>query len=77
MGNEDMYFLHKAEMAGFRIFKSDKVSEISPPLTVSDAVKQRRRWLWGNFNIVYIKRMLPLSQQFALYSSTFYCSYIL
>lgn len=61
MGNEDMYFLHKAEMAGFRIFKSDKVSEISPPLTFSDAVKQRRRWLWGNFNIVYVKRMLPLS----------------
>ncbi|MEM3824256.1 MAG: glycosyltransferase family 2 protein [Candidatus Bathyarchaeia archaeon] len=61
MGNEDMYFLHKAEIAGFRIFKSDKTSEISPPLTFSDAVKQRRRWLWGNFNIVYIKRMLPFS----------------
>jgi hypothetical protein len=61
MGNEDMYFLHKAEMAGFRLYKSDKPVEITPPLTFRDAVRQRRRWIWGNFNIVYIKRMLPIS----------------
>lgn len=61
MGNEDMYWLHKAELAGFKIYKSTKTVLISPPLTFKDAVKQRRRWLWGNFNIVYIKRMLPFS----------------
>jgi len=61
MGNEDMYWLHKAEMAGFKVYKSDKTVEVSPPLTFGDAVRQRRRWLWGNFNIVYIKRMLPVS----------------
>ncbi|MEM4169701.1 MAG: glycosyltransferase family 2 protein, partial [Thermoproteota archaeon] len=61
MGNEDMYFLHKAEMAGLKVYKSEKPVYISPPLTFGDAVKQRRRWIWGNFNIVYIKRMMPLS----------------
>ncbi len=61
MGNEDMYFIHKAEIAGFKVFKSEKTVLICPPLTFRDAIKQRRRWLWGNFNIVYIKRMLPIS----------------
>ena len=61
MGNEDMYWLHKAEVAGFKVYNSDKQVLISPPVSFRDAVKQRRRWIWGNFNIVYIKRMLPLS----------------
>lgn len=61
MGNEDMYWLHKAEITHFKIYKSHKSVLIQPPLTFKDAVKQRRRWLWGNFNIVYIKRMLPVS----------------
>ncbi len=61
MGNEDMYWLHKAEVAGFKVYNSDKPVLITPPLSFKDAVKQRRRWIWGNFNIVYIKRMLPLN----------------
>lgn len=61
MGNEDMYWLHKAEMAGFKTYSSYKSVSITPPLSFKDAIKQRRRWLWGNFNIVYIKRMLPVS----------------
>lgn len=59
MGNEDMFFTHKAELAGFKFYKSEKFVEIQSPFTWRDLQKQRRRWLWGNFNIVYRKRWLP------------------
>ncbi|MBN1682494.1 hypothetical protein JW865_02955 [Candidatus Bathyarchaeota archaeon] len=61
MGNEDMYFLHKAELNGFSLYHTLKTVSICSPVNLSDAIKQRRRWLWGNFNIVYIKRLLPFN----------------
>ena len=50
---------------GFTIFNSEKRIYIMPPLTIVDAIKQRRRWVWGELSILE-KKMLPLSNRLRL-----------
>ncbi|MEM2233738.1 MAG: glycosyltransferase family 2 protein [Nitrososphaerota archaeon] len=57
---EDMYVIQKAAKNHYRIFASKERVYITPPLSVSDAVKQRRRWLWGHIRLIR-NRMLPAS----------------
>jgi len=71
ISSEDMFYLHKTALAedqfyiqsasknGFKIFASNKKIYITPPLSVGDALRQRRRWLWGHIRIIRNK-MLPL-----------------
>lgn len=49
ISSEDMVYLHKAVHLGFRrVYAARTRVVISTPLTLRDAYRQRRRWLWGN-----------------------------
>jgi hypothetical protein len=63
--SEDSFYFHKASLMGFTIFNSEKRIYIMPPLTIVDAIKQRRRWVWGELSILE-KKMLPLSNRLRL-----------
>jgi len=65
VNSEDGFYLHKAAVMGFRVFNSEEPVYILPPLTVSDAVKQRRRWLWGQWEL-FSQKMLPLQNRLRL-----------
>ena len=65
MTSEDSFYFHKAATMGFTIFNSEKRIFIVPPLTFRDAIKQRRRWVWGELRILNGK-MLPLSNRLRL-----------
>jgi hypothetical protein len=65
ISSEDSFYFHKASLMGFTIFNSEERIYIMPPLTVSDAIKQRRRWVWGELTILS-KKMLPLSNRLRL-----------
>jgi len=65
ISSEDSFYFHKASLMGFKIFNSEKRIFIMPPLTFVDAVKQRRRWVWGELRIIN-KKMLPLSNRLRL-----------
>jgi hypothetical protein len=63
ISSEDLFYLHKAVLRGYtKIYNSENPTYITPPLTVSDAVKQRRRWIWGHIRIMKDK-LLPLSNR--------------
>jgi len=55
---EDQYYVLEASKRRLKVFASDKRVYITPPLSVRDAVKQRRRWLWGHIRLIR-NRMLP------------------
>jgi hypothetical protein len=60
ISSEDLFYLHKAVLRGYtKIYNSENPTYITPPLTVMDAVKQRRRWIWGHIRIIRHK-LLPL-----------------
>jgi len=63
--NEDSFYFHKASIMGYSIFNSEERIFILPPLSFGDAIKQRRRWLWGQISIFRLK-MLPLSNRLRL-----------
>jgi hypothetical protein len=63
--NEDSFYFHKASLMGYSIFNSEERIFILPPLTFSDAIKQRRRWLWGQVTILS-QKMLPLPNRLRL-----------
>ena len=63
--NEDSFYFHKASLMGYSIFNSEEKIFILPPLTFSDAIKQRRRWLWGQVTILS-QKMLPLPSRLRL-----------
>lgn len=65
ISSEDSFYFHKASLMGFKIFNSEKKIYIMPPLTFIDAVKQRRRWVWGELRIIN-KKMLPLPNRLRL-----------
>ena len=65
MTSEDSFYFHKASLMGFTIFNSEKRIYIIPPLTFGDAIKQRRRWVWGEIAILN-RKMLPLSNRLRL-----------
>lgn len=73
ISSEDLFYLHKSAHAlaedmyviqngrkGYKIFASKERVFITPPLSMRDAIKQRRRWLWGHIRLIRNK-MLPLS----------------
>jgi hypothetical protein len=63
--NEDSFYFHKASIMGYSIFNSEERILILPPLSFNDAIKQRRRWLWGQISILRLK-MLPLPNRLRL-----------
>lgn len=65
ISSEDSFYFHKASLMGFTIFNSEKQIYIMPPLTFTDAIKQRRRWVWGEIRIIN-KKMLPLPNRLRL-----------
>lgn len=58
ISSEDMFYLHKTSIKKYTCYKSEKPIFITPPLTLSDAIKQRRRWLWGHIRI-FKHKLLP------------------
>ena len=53
ISSEDLVYAHKAALAGkYRLYNSSKPIFITPPLSFSDAITQRRRWEWGHLRIV-------------------------
>jgi hypothetical protein len=56
---EDQYYVQEAKKRSLKVFASDKRVYITPPLSVRDAIRQRRRWLWGHIRLIR-NRMLPL-----------------
>lgn len=65
ISSEDSFYFHKASVMGFSIFNSEERIFILPPLSLGDAVKQRRRWFWGQWSILRLE-MLPLSNRLRL-----------
>ena len=65
ISSEDAFYFHKASVLGFSIFNSEEQVFILPPLSLSDAVKQRRRWLWGQWALLR-QKMLPLPNRLRL-----------
>lgn len=63
--NEDSFYFHKASFMGYSIFNSEEKIFILPPLSFGDAIKQRRRWLWGQISILRLK-MLPFPNRLRL-----------
>ncbi len=63
--NEDSFYFHKAALMGYSIFNSEEKIFILPPFTFDDAIKQRRRWLWGQVTILS-QKMLPLPNRLRL-----------
>jgi hypothetical protein len=59
ISSEDLFYFQKASLHGFSTFNSEKKIYIIPPLTFTDAVVQRRRWMWGQLRILRHK-LLPL-----------------
>jgi hypothetical protein len=65
ISSEDAFYFHKAAVLGFDIFNSEERVFILPPLSMSDAVKQRRRWFWGQWALLR-QKMLPLPNRLRL-----------
>jgi len=55
---EDQYYVQRAKGEGLKIYASPKRVFITPPLNMKDALRQRRRWLWGHLRLIR-GRMLP------------------
>ncbi len=65
ISSEDAFYFHKAAVMGFDIYNSEERVFILPPLSMSDAVKQRRRWFWGQWTLLS-QKMLPLGNRLRL-----------
>jgi hypothetical protein len=65
ISSEDAFYFHKAAVLGFDIFNSEERVFILPPLSMADAVKQRRRWFWGQWALLR-QKMLPLPNRVRL-----------
>jgi hypothetical protein len=65
ISSEDAFYFHKAAVMGFDIYNSEERVFILPPLTMGDAVKQRRRWFWGQWTLLS-QKMLPLGSRLRL-----------
>lgn len=65
ISSEDSFYFHKAAVLGFTIFNSEERIFILPPLSMGDAVKQRRRWFWGQWDLIR-QKMLPLPNRLRL-----------
>jgi hypothetical protein len=56
---EDNYVIQVASREKLKIYASPKKVYITPPLSARDALRQRRRWMWGHIRLIR-SRMLPL-----------------
>lgn len=65
ISSEDAFYFHKAAILGFNIYNSEERVLILPPLSMGDAVKQRRRWFWGQWTLLQ-QKMLPLPNRLRL-----------
>jgi len=65
ISSEDAFYFHKAAFMGFDIYNSEERVFILPPLNMDDAVKQRRRWFWGQWTLLS-QKMLPLGSRLRL-----------
>jgi hypothetical protein len=65
VSSEDIFYIHKASLMGYRVFNSEKHIAITSPLTYADAIRQRRRWVWGDLHILS-QKMLPLRNRLRL-----------
>jgi hypothetical protein len=65
ISSEDAFYFHKASVMGYTIFNSEERIFIMPPFTFADAIKQRRRWVWGQLTILS-QKMLPLPNRLRL-----------
>ena len=70
ISSEDVFYFHKAALMGYNVFNSEEQVLILPPLSFKDAIKQRRRWLWGQIRILN-QKMLPLSNRLRLGAISF------
>ena len=65
ISSEDAFYFHKASALGYDIYNSEERVLILPPLSMEDAVKQRRRWFWGQWTLLS-QKMLPLGNRLRL-----------
>lgn len=65
ISSEDAFYFHKASVMGYTVFNSEERIFIMPPLSFADAIKQRRRWVWGQLRIL-TRKMLPLPNRLRL-----------
>jgi hypothetical protein len=49
---EDQYYVQRARKEGLKIYASPERVFITPPLSMKDALRQRRRWLWGHLRLI-------------------------
>jgi hypothetical protein len=55
---KDQYYVQEARKRGLKVYASPERVFITPPLNGKDALRQRRRWLWGHIRLIR-GRMLP------------------
>ena len=68
---EDMIHMHKTARKYPRIYNSRKPVYITPPQSLGDALKQRRRWTWGHICILQHDH-LPLSNRIRIGIAEFF-----
>jgi hypothetical protein len=59
--SEDLVFGQQAAKLGLRWGWFHEYAEVTSPWTLSDYLKQRRRWLWGDIHALRRRGVLPLS----------------
>jgi len=62
ISSEDTFYFHKAAILGFDVYNSEERVFALPPLSVGDAVKQRRRWFWGQWTLMSQKNAAVAKQ---------------
>ena len=62
ISSEDAFYFHKASALGFDIYNSEERVFILPPLSMGDAVKQRRRWFWGQWTLIKTENAAVVEQ---------------
>lgn len=67
--SEDLVFGHKAAQMGFKWGFIPAVISIASPLSLTDVITQRRRWLWGNIHAV--RNVLSLKSSIILVTKYF------
>ena len=63
--SEDSFYFHKAALMGYSIFNSEEENIHIAAVNFRDAIKQRRRWVWGQIAILN-RKMLPLPNRIRL-----------
>lgn len=64
VASEDLAYGQEAVARGFKMWFTYSRVNITSPLSLKDFIKQRRRWVWGNFHA--IRRLLTVPQKIRL-----------